>query len=424
MNIDEIDTGIGIFYRNQSCKRGGFNVDLKDLATTASNYVNAHSKEIIDFSDYLGTHPELSGQEYESSKLCAEKLKEHGFDVEYPFLGLDTAFMAKKKSKNASANAPKIAIMVEYDALPEIGHACGHNLHGTMALYAGIALGEMAADLDAEIWVVGTPAEETDGAKVLMAEEGVFDEADFAIMFHSYSGKSFADSRALAIDGYEITFKGQTSHAAATPWLGRSAQSGMLLFIDAINMMRLHVKDMCRVHALITHVSGATNIIPDKAVCRVEVRAPQRPELDELMESVFCCAKGAAIATRTEYEAHKFMRSFDDMLPNLTAEALARDTIEEFGMECISYDTPNGSTDVGNVSYRCPAIQPEFAIVKKHLDLHTREFAEATMSEEGHKSLLKGTEILAAICLKVIKDKDMREKIKKEFAERKASFGA
>lgn len=398
-------------------------MDFKDLSKAVSNYVAEHSKEIIDFSDYLGTHPEISEQEYESSRLCVEKLQENGFTVEYPFLGLDTAFMAKKQSKNAGENSPKIAIMVEYDALPEIGHACGHNLHGTMALYAGIALGELLSETDAEIWVVGTPAEETDGAKVLMAEKGVFDKADFAIMFHSYGGKTFTDYRALAIDGYEFTFTGQTSHAASTPWLGRSAQNGMLLFIDALNMMRLHVKDMCRIHALITHVSGATNIIPDKAVCKVETRAPERAELDALMESVFCCAKGASIATRTEYEAHKFMGSFDDMLPNFAAEALAKETIEEFGIECTSYNCPDGSTDVGNVSYRCPAIQPEFAITKKNLDLHTREFTAATMSEEGHEALLKGTEVIAAICLKVIIDKETREKIKNEFNERKTALG-
>lgn len=398
-------------------------MELKDLSKTISDYVAAHSKEIIDFSDYLGTHPEISEHEYESSRLCAEKLKEHYFNVEYPFLCRKTAFMAKKSSKNAGTTTPKIAIMAEYDALPEIGHACGHNLHGTMSLYAGIALGEMLSEIDAEIWVVGTPAEETDGAKVLMAENGVFDEADLAIMFHSYGGKTFTDYRALAIDGYEFTFKGQTSHASATPWLGRSAQSGMLLFIDALNMMRLHVKDMCRIHTIVTHVSGATNIIPDKAVCRVETRAPERLELDALMESVFCCAKGAAIATRTEYESRKFMESFDDILPNLAAEALAKNTIEAFGIECTSHSTPDGSTDVGNVSHRCPAIQPEFAITKKNLDLHTREFAAATMSEEGHEALLKGTEIIAAICLRVIIDKETREKIKNEFNERKTALG-
>lgn len=390
-----------------------------DIKTAISKFIDLHKSEIIDFSDYLGTHPELSSEEFESSRLCVEKLTSHGFEVEYPFLGLPTAFMAKKRAANAASDAPKIAIMVEYDALPEIGHACGHNLHGTMALYAGIALAEQADKINAEIWVVGTPAEETDGGKVLMADEGVFDNVDFAIMFHSYGGASFTDYRALAIDGYDFTYKGQTSHAAATPWRGRSAQNGVMLFIDAINMMRLHIKDGWRIHALITHVSGATNIIPDKAVCRVEARAPQRAELDSLMETVFCCAKGAAIATGTEFEAHKFMRSFDDMLPNLAAEALARETLESMGVKCTYGPGPNGSTDVGNVSYRCPAIQPEFAITSQNLDLHTREFTAATMSEEGHEALIKGAKAISAICLRFATEEDTRKKIKNEFYERK-----
>ncbi|MDO9544927.1 MAG: amidohydrolase, partial [Synergistaceae bacterium] len=362
-------------------------MDRINIFLEIERFISLHREEMIELSDFLGMHPELSEEEYGSSRLFVERLRSFGFDVEYPYMGLPTAFLAKKRSPGASSTAPKVALLAEYDALPDIGHACGHNLHGTMAVYAGIALAHIMDKIEGEVWVVGTPAEETDGAKVLMSEKGVFDEVDLALMFHSYAGESYADYRSLALDGYEFDFEGLASHAAASPWLGRSAQSGMLLFIDAINMLRLHIMDMCRIHAIVRSVSGATNIIPDRAVCRVEVRAVSRKILDEMMDSVFCCADGAAIATKTKVSWNKFMRSFDDMLPNKTAESLAEKILAEHGVVCTRNNLPMGSTDVGNVSYRCPTMQPEFSITDKKIPLHTREFAEATMSPEGHEAL-------------------------------------
>lgn len=181
----------------------------------AHRYLNQKKSEMIAFSDYLAAHPELSEKEYESSRMMAEILSGAGFSVEYPYLGLPTAFKAVKRSPDGTEKMPIVAIMVEYDALPVIGHGCGHNLHGTMALYAGLAVGEAVGDISGEIRVIGTPAEETDGAKVQMADAGVFDDVDLAFMFHSYAGESFADYRALGIDGLEFSFAGQTSHIGA-----------------------------------------------------------------------------------------------------------------------------------------------------------------------------------------------------------------
>ncbi len=382
----------------------------------AQEYINKKAKEMEEFSDYLAAHPELSEEEYETSRMMVEKLRAAGFDAEYPFCGIPTAFMAKKKN---GADKPVVAVMVEYDALPEIGHACGHNLHGTMALYAGMAVGEAMEGFCGELRIVGTPAEETDGAKIKMADEGVFDDVDFAVMFHSYGGESFADYRPLGIDGFDFTFRGQTSHSAASPWRGRNAQSGMLLFIDALNMLRMHMHDHCRLAAYIREVQGAVNIIPDLAVCRVESRALDRRILDELTEAVFCCARGAAVATRTEVSWERFEGRFDPILPNSAAEKLAEETMSEFGVTCVKGPHSTGSSDVGNVSFRCPAIQPEFAITNKRLDLHTRAFAEATTSEEGHNALVNGARIIASICLKVFTDGELRERIRAEFEDAK-----
>ncbi len=389
--------------------------DAKRAFETAQKYITDNREEMIGFCDYLGEHPELSSKEYEASRLMAEKLKTAGFDVEYPFDGIETAFMAKKTASYAGAERPVVAVLVEYDALPEIGHACGHNNHGTMALYAGIALGEVIEELGGEVRVVGTPAEEDDGAKVKMADDGVFDDVDFAVMIHAFGGESFADYRSLGIDGYTVTFKGQTSHSAASPWCGRSAQNGMILFMEALNMLRLHMHDYCRMHAIIKEVKGAVNIIPDLAVCQVETRAPEKQMLAELTQAMFECARGAAIATRTEVSYAKFMGSFDAMLPNLTAEKMAEETMAEYGVSCTHGHLPTGSTDVGNVSYRCPAIQPELAICEQKLDLHTREFAAAAVSGEGHENMIKGARIITDMCIKVFADDALRARMKAEF---------
>ncbi len=391
--------------------------DYETIIRIIQNYIDSHASEITAFSDYLAANPELPGEEYNTSKLMVEKLRQNGFDIEYPFCGISTAYLAKKSQ---GSNKPVVAIMVEYDALPVIGHACGHNLHGTMAMYAGIALGQTINDWCGELRVIGTPAEEADGAKIKMADHGVFDDVDLAIMFHAFGGESYADYRALGINGFDFTFTGQTAHSAASPWDGRSAQNGMLLFIDAMNMLRLHMHDYCRLHSIITQVEGAANIIPDKAVCRVEARAPEKKMLDNLTDAVFKCAKGAAIATDTEVTWKRFEGKFEPMLPNYTAEKLTEDVMAKYGVVCTHGHNATGSTDVGNVSYKCPAIQPEFAITSKKLSLHTREFAEATTSQEGHEALVNGAKIMAEICLRVMIDEKLRLDIRSEFEAKRA----
>lgn len=377
------------------------------------DFLTQRREEAFRFSDHLGRNPETSGKEFESSHLFVEVLRKNGFSVEFPFLGLPTAFMAKKISKGKPGG--KVALLTEYDALPEIGHACGHNAHGTMSLYAGLALGEVVEETGGEVWVVGTPAEEEDGAKSAMSDQGIFDSVDLALMFHAFGRDSFTDYRSLALDGYDFTFKGKPAHAAATPWEGISALHGVQLFLMAQDMLRLHLRPEARLHAIITEGGAATNIIPESASCRVEFRAPKRPYLDQVAEAVFNCARGAALATGTEVSWQKFMLSFDDMLPSLTAEAVMKDILADLGVTCSSGQGPTGSTDVGNVSYRCPAIQPELAITPLPLSLHTHEFAEATMSPTGHEAIFLGSRALARMGLRVLMDAKLREAMHQDF---------
>lgn len=374
--------------------------------------IELYAQRAIALSDDIAAHPELSFEEFRTSRCFADLLRNEGFAVESPFCDLPTAFCARKGEGGA-----RIAFLVEYDALPEIGHACGHNLHGTLSVLASLALAFALEkqNVRGEVWAVGTPAEETDGAKVLMAERGVFDDCDLAVMFHSNAVDTYVDYRSLALDGFEFTFKGKAAHAAAAPWEGRNALNALEFFLRALHMLRQHVRPEIRMAGIVTNGGSAPNVIPEEARYRLEARAPRRGELDSLMEQIFNCARGAALATQTDVSFEKFMRSFDDMLPNPTGEALLAEILNELGVSVGSSPGPMGSTDVGNVSYRCPALQPELAITSRPFMLHTREFAKATVTEEAHRALLVGAEALARLGWRVLTDASLRQRIRKDF---------
>lgn len=368
--------------------------------------------KIAAMSDDFAEHPEISGQEYETSRKIADALAEAGFDVEYPFMDIPTAFMAKTGTRGKGG---KVALMVEYDALPEIGHACGHNLHGSMSVLAGISMLPLMKNIEGELIVVGTPAEETNGAKVLMAERGIFDDCDFAIMIHSCCGKTIVKYRSLAMDAIEFTYKGQTSHAAAAPWEGRNALNGLQLFFHAIDMLRQHVRPEVRIHGVYQEGGTVPNIVPERAVGRFYFRAPKRAYLDKIMEQILNCARGTALATNTEVTWRNFESSFMDMLPNATAEKLLENLFEEFSIPVSECEGFMGSSDVGDVTYRCPAIQPEMDISGVKHEAHTRSFAEATVTERAHEAMKNGAKIIARAALEVLLDPELRENMRLDY---------
>lgn len=364
--------------------------------------------EMVKMSDGFAAEPEISGQEFKTSKKIVDVLEKAGFDVEYPFIGIPTAFLAKKGTPGSGG---RVAILVEYDALPEIGHACGHNLHGSMSVLAGIGLLPLMKEIPGELLVVGTPAEETNGAKVEMAEKGVFDGCDFAIMIHSHCGKTIVKYRSLAMDAVEFTFRGRTSHAAAAPWEGINALNGLQLFFHAIDMLRQHVKQEVRMHGIYFEGGTAPNIVPERAIGRFYFRAPKRAYLDEIMKKVYDCARGSALATGTEVTWRNFEASFKDMLPNRASEELLEGIFAEFGVNVTEIDGFMGSSDVGDVTYKCPALQPEMDISGKSIEAHTRAFAEATTTERAHEALKTGAKVIARSALEVLLNPDLRKRM-------------
>lgn len=377
--------------------------------------VGLFSKDCLKLSDWMADNPELGYEEHEASRKMVEILDSHGFEMEYPFADMDTSFKAVK----GTGKGPVVALMAEYDALPGLGHACGHNISGNMSVLAALALAGLMNEVDGTLWVVGTPAEEASGAKTFMADMGIFDDVSLALMIHCGSNSSYTDYRCLAMDGYDFTFTGKTAHAAAAPWEGLNALNAVQFFMHSVDMLRQHVRPSSRIHGIVRDGGNAPNIVPEKAITRFEFRSPGRNYLNEIMEKIFQCARGVALATGTEVSWEKFESSFDDLLPNGPAEKMTEQVFTSLGIGISPSPGAMGSTDVGNVSYRCPAIQPVLAISDHEMALHTREFEEATRMDKGHKALVKGAQALALASLRVFLDPELRGEMMEEFHKRK-----
>ena len=384
---------------------------LAALETEVQRALEASAEKAYDLSDHLAANPEVSEQEFAASNLHVDFLRKCGFTVEHPFAGLPTAYSAVL----GNGKRPKVALLAEYDALPEIGHACGHNVHGAMTLLAAAGLAPVMNQLNGTLWIVGTPAEETNGAKVSMAAQGIFDDTDLAMMIHSGAGKSFVRYRCLAMDAIEFTFKGKAAHAAAMPWEGHNALNGVQLLFHAVDMLRQHVRPEVRMHGIVREGGAAPNIVPESASARFYFRAPWRTYLNELMEKIYNCARGAALATGTSVTWRNYEASFDNLKPNPTAESMMEDVFRSLNIPVHSSPEPRGSSDVGNVSFRCPALQPVLALTEEPMALHTREFAALCASSAAHPGILLGAKALAFGTLRTFLDEGLRKRMREEF---------
>ncbi len=375
------------------------------LAGIVDEAIALKAAEAIALSDAMAADPEISEREFRSSEAHVAFLRGCGFEVEYPFFGIPTAY----NGKVSRGSGGRVALLAEYDALPGIGHACGHNVHGAMSLLAGAGLASVLEELGGELRVVGTPAEETNGAKITMAAGGAFDGLDLALMIHSDNDDCRVRYRCLAMDGIEFTFRGKASHAAASPWEGRNALNGAQLFFHAIDMLRQHVRPDVRMHGIYVDGGEACNIVPETAVVRFYFRSSRRAQLNDILRKAYAAAKGAAMATETEVEWRQFELSFDELVPNEAAEAMMEGVYDELGVAYGPVSGPEGSSDVGNVSMRCPTLQPTLSIVDRPFALHTREFAAATTAPMAHDAIATGAKILARAALRTFLDPGLRD---------------
>lgn len=367
-------------------------------------------QEVIELNNYMAKNPELGWEEYNASKKIVELLSKHGFEVEYPFAGFDTAFKASIKGK--TGNGPKICLLTEYDALPDIGHACGHCASGSISVLAGLILKDLKEHFEGQIDVVGTPAEESTGGKIFLAKAGIFNDYDYAIMIHMYND-NVVNSRFLALNAIKVEFFGKTTHAAASPWEGRNALNAMQLFFHAVDMMRQHVKPDVRIHGVIKEGGKAANVVPDYTMSEFVVRANELSYADEITDWVKDCAKAAALATKTEAKVTEAGPPFKDLAPNSHAENTLEEIYKSYGLETSPIGKPLGSSDIGEVDYICPAFHPVIC-VKEGLDLHTRDFADQMLKENTYKAIEKGGKIIATFAMRTLLDKELLNNIKAE----------
>jgi amidohydrolase len=364
----------------------------------------------------LYDNPELPCQEKIASKAIVDILKEAKFNVEYPFmekeLGYDTAFRATFRN----GNGPTVAFLTEYDALPLVGHGCGHNYHGPLSILAALAMKDLHNDFSGTIEVIGTPAEEEAGAKAPMARAEIFDHLDLACMVHTWSGKeSMAQMDVLALKCSIFDFYGQKTHAAASPWEGRSALAAARKCLDLIDARRECFTPDLRCNGVFMDGGNLPSIIPEHASVKIEYRSDSLAKLNKLHEAVLKCAKGASIALDCTFKVKPAFDDFADMvrIPSLEDE-LAKD-LTEYGFTMGKIRGATGSSDVGNVSYHCPAIQGLLAITDKDIPLHTVELREATMTEQANDRMQKGAAALVTLAMRIMKDADFRKEVKAGF---------
>jgi amidohydrolase len=368
-------------------------------------------KEAWTAAREIGEHPELGYQEFYAVDVLTGFLSRHGFKVEHSVAGLDTAFVARYKGNKPG---PRIAFLAEYDALPGVGHGCGHNLIGVASAGAAIILSK-SLELAGEVLVIGTPAEETSGAKVTLVEQGVFDEVDVAMMFHPGS-QNVPEISTLALDALEFVFLGKPAHAVAAAQYGVNALDALINFFNGINVLKKQIPEDTRINGIITEGGTAPNIIPERAVSRFYLRATQRKILDELRDQVIRCAQGAAAMVSAQVSWRKFEFSYDEMWSNrVLADAFA-ENLRELGVRHISPpQIAMGSVDMGNVSRVVPAIHPYLALGHGTDIPHTRDFADAVLSQAGERVLLLALRVLAFTGWDVLTNVKLLNQIKREF---------
>ena len=384
-------------------------LELKEKIAQA---VKENLQDAIALNDDLADHPELSGEEYESSRKIVELLKHKGFDVEYPFAGLPTSF---KATYGRNDHKYKVAIMTEYDALPGIGHACGHCVSGAISVLAGIAASKLQDALDADIEVIGTPVEETDGAKCALIKKGVFDHYDMAMMIHLYD-QNLIYCTLNGLASYLYTFHGKAAHASAAPWDGINALNAAQLMFHGTDCLRQHVTPDVRIHGVIRNGGEAPNIVPEEASAEFYVRALDLDYMMDVVRKVDDCAAGGALATQCTWDKVETAATYANMRRNYTGEDALREIYEELDIDINGdHEKIFGSSDAGNVSFVCPTFHPTLQIVDRGVPIHTREFAQAVKTERAHEAIALGANVIALQIAKIFSDENKIKQMKADF---------
>jgi amidohydrolase len=425
--LEELDAAREQAMRTTTHPGSAFAGAGEELHARLEEAVSADADALVDLLLDLAAHPETAFEEHRSAAQIAALLEDHALDPEVGVFGLDTAIRAEITGDvdgDGGEAVPTIAILAEYDALPGVGHGCGHNVIAAMGVGAFLALARLAATdpsaVPGRVVLLGTPAEEGHTGKEYMAREGAFEGLDAAVMAHPYPGYDLADQAWLGRRTLTVVFHGHTAHASAQPFMGRNALDAASLMYQGIGLMRQQTPPSDRIHAVIREGGERASVIPDTARMDLYVRSLAPSTLRDLSRRVEDVARGAALMTGCGVEI-----SWDEHPPSLpvrTNEALTGRWVEaqrRRGRDPLPRgvvsETLAASTDFGNVSFRVPGMHPVIHVADADTALHTREFAQAATGDLARAAAADGAFGLAATVLDMLHDRELAAAVREEF---------
>ena len=377
--------------------------------------VESRRAQLIALSTRIHDCPEVKFEEHHSAAWLAEYLESLGFTVERPAYGMATAFVARMGS-----GRPRVAVLCEYDALPGIGHGCGHNIIAAAGVGAAAALAELLPETGGTLVVLGTPAEEGGGGKILMAQRGAFEAVDAAMMVHP-AGMDLAAMPVLAFSLVEVEYRGSAAHASAFAHRGINALDALVTAYNAVAQLRQHIRATERIHGIITDGGQAPNVVPERAAGVFCIRAANEPQLARLKQRVFACFHAGAQATGAQVHLQTVGDDYSELWTNAPLAAAYAANLARLGRTVV--DIANvppsiaGSTDMGNVSKLVPAIHPMIAAAPRGVPLHSVDFARYAGAEDGHRAVIDGAKALAMTALDVLANPGLVTAMQAAFAE-------
>lgn len=372
-----------------------------DVTTVITSAIDAQREALTDLSLRIHAAPELAYEEHQAAGWCRELLEQHGFETR-AVPGVETAFVAERRFGDGRC----VGFLGEYDALPSIGHGCGHNLIAGSTIGAGIGLAHVLKQIGGTVRVYGCPAEEGGGGKIKMLERGVFDDVDVAISFHAWSDTGVM-VECTGQRSYDFVFHGKASHVATEPWEGASALEAVVLLIGYVNALRQHVRDGVRLHGIITDGGQAANIVPEKASVRLAVRSESREELVRVVARLHECARAAAAAADVRLEVTEVM-AYDPLKYDSTLAAVANRRLRELGREVSDWHA-SASTDVGNVSQLVPTVLLAVQTWPEDTPFHTTEATLASAKGMAMDGMIDGAKAMALVGYDLLTDWESQE---------------
>lgn len=386
---------------------------IKDIENDIGKYIEESKKDFEEISLQIWNKPEVSNYEFFACKTLSEKLEQEGFRIENNAAGHRTAFAAYKKSKKSG---PVIVFLAEYDALAGLGHGCGHNIIGCTSALAAVALSKVIDRIGGEVRVYGTPGEEggeQGSSKESFVREGYFKDVDAALIAHP-GIRNAVTQPAFANDPVDIEFWGKPAHAAAAPENGINALDAIIMVYNAVNALRQHVPSDVRMHGVITNGGVAANIVPEYASARFYLRAMSRRTLDDVYKKVERIVEGAALCTGAKGKMARFQNKVDNMVITPSFDMVYRKRLESLGQVFEDVYCSLGSTDVGNVSYVVPTIQPIIKITDVDCAAHTEQFKQECSKPYAISTCALCGKALALTALDLMTNKELLAKIKDE----------